>query len=260
MARAIEIDENGKTVLTDGIMFGPKPKRLRQADLKPGDVLIWYSASRSRISSTIREFSGGAYSHIGVYTGKNYSVDAGPEGVTETPVSIANGSYVQVMRKSSLDPTEQAIVVAAARKFKDYRYAWLDAITLPLRRRAYWRRWNPHRSKWDWITGSAWLALFGRCLISLRQRHPPSQKIFCSHVIVETYASIGYFPMKLADSGVFTPNDLAVDSSFTYIGWLSKTNKPIWHPLDPYSPEPVGQRRWRFSLVRILRGTSIGGK
>lgn len=260
MARAIEIDENGKTVLTDGIMFGPKPKRLSLTALKPGDVLIWYSASRSCKISAIREFSGGAYSHIGIYTGNNCSVDAGPEGVTETPISIANGSYLQVMRKSSLNPMDQAIVVAAARKFKTYRYAWLDAITLPLRRRAYWRTWNPYRSNWDWITGSAWLALLGHCLTSLRQRHPPSQKIFCSQVIVEAYASIDYFPMKLAKSGVFTPNDLAVDTSFTYVGWLSNTTQPIWHPLDPYSPEPVSQRQWRFSLARILRGTSTGGK
>ena len=67
--------------------------------------------------------------------------------------------------------------------------------------------------------------------------------------------------MQVVESGVLTPNDLAADNFFTYVGWLSKTNeKPLWHPLDPYSPEPVGQRQWRFSLARILSGTSTGGK
>lgn len=261
MARAIEIDENGKTVLTDGIAFGPLPGRLSPAALNPGDVLVWYSASRSRISSAIREFSGGPYSHVGIYTGNSYSVDAGPKGVYETNVVLSKGSYVQVMRLDCLTSEQQAEVVAAARAFKGYRYAWLDAITLPLRRRAYWQRWNPHRSKWDWVTGRACLTLLGSRLTSLSQRHPPSKKISCSQIIVEAYAAIDYFPQELVEPSIFTPNDLAVDNFFAYKGWLYIPNEdPTWHPLDPYSPEPVDQRKWHFSLIRIFRGTSTGSK
>lgn len=97
MARAIEINENGQTVLTDGIPLDPLPGRLSPAALEPGDVLVWYSASPSRISSAIRELSEGPFSHVGIYTGNKCSVDAGPDGVGETPVVVDEGSYVQVM-------------------------------------------------------------------------------------------------------------------------------------------------------------------
>ena len=259
MPRAIELDENGKMVLTNGIAFGPQPGQLKLANLKRGDILVWYSTSRSRISSVIREFSGGPYSHIGIYTGNALSVDAGPAGVEEMPVGMSADSYAQVMRKSGLTALEQADVVAAARKFIGYRYAWLDAVTLPLRRRFYWRRHGPRR-KMDWVTGRAWLSLLGNCLTWLRRHYPPPKKIFCSQVIVEAYAAIGYFPLELAEEGVFTPNDLAVDTIFVHQGWLCSKSKPTWHPLDPYSPEPVRQRQWRFSVARIFRGTSTGGK
>ena len=253
MTRAIEIDENGKTVLTNGIAIDLPPGRLSLANLKAGDVLVWYSASPSRKISAIREFSEGPFSHVGIYTENGCSIDAGPGVVEETPVVVHDGSYVQVMRKKKLTSKQQAKVVAAGRKFLGYRYAWLDAIALPLRRRAYYRRWNPLRSKWDWITGRAWLALLGSCLIWLRLRFPPSKKIFCSQIIIEAYAAIGYFPEGLVESGIFTPNDLAVDSSFTYSGWLAPTTNSIWHPLDPYSPDPVDERQWRFNLARIFR-------
>jgi hypothetical protein len=260
MARAIEINENGEAILTNAPAHGPLPGRLSLAALKPGDVLFWYTASRNRKISAIREFSRGPFSHVGIYTGNNRSVDAGPEGVKEESISISNESYVHVMRKIHMTPKRQAAVVAAAREFVGYRYAWLDMFMLPFRRRAYWRKWNPRRSKWDWVTERAWLALLGSYLTSLRLRHSPSRKIFCSQIIVEAYAAIGHFPPGLVEAGVFTPNDLAADTFFTYEGWLSTTNAPPWHPLDPYSPEPVGQRQWHFSLARIIRGTSTGSK
>jgi len=248
-------------VLTDGIAFGPLPGQLHLANLQHGDVLVWYSSSQSTLSSLIREISGGPYSHVGIYTDnfRHQSVDAGLGGVTEMPIVLASGEYVQVMRKKGLTVPDQQKVITAARNFIDYPYACLDAITLPLRRRAYWRMYGPRRKR-DWLTGRAWLALFGNCLIWLRSRHPPLKKTFCSQIIVEAYAAIGYFPPKLAQAGVFTPNDLAVDTIFEYQGWLCSNNSPTWHPLDPYSPLPVGQRKWRFSLARILRGTSTGGK
>lgn len=156
-------------------------------------------------------------------------------------------------------------MVAAARKFVGFRYAWLDAITLPLRRRAYYQQWTPRRSKWDWVTGRAWLALLGRCLTSQRRRHPPSTEIFCSQIIVEAYGAIDYFPRELVESGIFTPNDLAVDTYFTYQGWLHIPNQdPTWHPLDPYSPEPVDQRMWPsfflFRLGRMFLGSNTCSK
>lgn len=156
MPRAIELDENGNMVLTNGIAFGPLPGRLTLPNLKLGDVLVWYSTNNSRINSIIREFSAGPYSHVGIYTGNANSVDAGPQGVKEMPVVLPQGSYAHVLRKTQLTAFAQVDLVMAARNFVGYRYAWFDAVTLPLRRRAYWRRFI-HHGKTDWVTGGAWL-------------------------------------------------------------------------------------------------------
>ncbi|RAN48608.1 hypothetical protein RB25_09695 [Herbaspirillum rubrisubalbicans] len=259
MARAIELDDDGNMVLTDGLVFGQLPGRLNTRHLNPGDVLVWYSSSPGRISAFIREFSRGPYSHVGIYLGNGYSIDAGPEGVKEVRLGLDDDEYAQVMRKISLTVEQQEAVVSAARKFIGYRYAWFDAITLPLRRRAYWRRYSLFRKK-GWINGSAWLASIGSYLTWLRRKRPPINKIFCSQLVVEAYSAIDYFPRDLVEEGVFTPNDLAVDNFFNHEGWLCKTSEPVWHLLDLYSPEPVRQRRWRFSIERILRGKSTGGK
>ena len=256
MPRAIEFDEDGKVVLTQGIAFGPLPGQLSLADLKPADVLVWYSSDGSRISSAIREFSGGPYSHVGVYVGDGVSVDAGPAGVQQVCVTdlMADFSYASVMRHESLSEDDREVVVAAAYKFVGCGYAWFDSITLPARRRAYWQR-HAVRRKMDL------LALLGRGLTALRRLRPPSPKnTFCSRMVIEAYAAADYFNDDLVKECVFTPNDLAAECFFMYEGRLFAPRNPTWHPLDPYSPEDVRQRRWRFSLARILRGTSTGGK
>lgn len=63
-------------------------------------------------------------------------MDAGPVGVAENPIVMTGDCYAHVMRKDGLTAQEQAAVVAADRKFVGYRYAWFDATTLPLPRRA----------------------------------------------------------------------------------------------------------------------------
>jgi hypothetical protein len=258
MARAIDLDRNGAIVLTQGLAFGPQPGQLSLADLKPADVLIWYSASRSPIRSAIREFSGGPYSHVGIYVGDGFSVDASLAGVERVLVEdlMADSSYASVMRHDSLTANQQAAVVTAACKSVGRGYAWFDSITLPARRRAYWQRDMPLR-KLDL------LALIGRGLTVHRRLRPPSQKnTFCSRMVVETYtyADADYFHTDDVEECVNTPNDLAAGKFFMYEGWLCDTDKPTWHPLDPNSPEYVRQRRWHFSLARIFRGTSTGGK
>lgn len=252
MARAIDFDENGDVLLTDGVPFGPLPAKLMLADLEVGDVLIWYFPGASRISSAIREFSGGPYSHVGIYIGNGLSVDAGPDGVKESQITMPPGSYAHVLRKANMTSCEKMHVVAAAKRCIGYRYAWFDAITLPLRRLAYWRKFIPRKP-----SSAAIRFLFsalGTSLIFLRKKCPPYKKIFCSQIIVKAYAAMNYFHEDLAEAGVFTPYDLAIQSFFIHEGWLCGVNEPKWHPLDPYSPEPVKQRQWRFSLLRIILG------
>lgn len=248
--RAIELDEKGRTILTDGIAFGPPAPRLQIFDLKMGDVLVWYSSESSRITAAIQEFSRGPYSHSGIYIGNGESVDAGPQGVAEVKVAdlMANFDYARVMRKKSLNGHQQLAVVKAAHSFVGRGYAWFDAIALPARRRAYYQRYSPKR-KFDLV------ALLGRGLTALRRRHPPSsKKTFCSRMVIEAYAAIGHFPQEHCIECAHTPYDLAAETFFHEEGWLSNSATPTWHRLDPYSPKSVSLRKWSFSPSRIIRG------
>jgi hypothetical protein len=56
---AFEIDEKGRTILTNGIALGPPAPQLQIVGLQEGDVLIWYSSERHRTTTAIQEFSGG---------------------------------------------------------------------------------------------------------------------------------------------------------------------------------------------------------
>jgi hypothetical protein len=248
--RAMEPDEKGWSILTDGIEFGPPAPRLQISDLKKGDVLVWYSSKGSRITAAIQEFSRGPYSHSGIYIGNDESVDAGPPGVAVVKVAdlMADFEYARVMRKRSLNGHQQLAVVKAARSFVGRGYAWFDAIALPARRRAYHQRFSPKR-KFDLV------ALLGRGLTALRRRHPPSsEKTFCSRMVIEAYAAIDYFSQEHCIECVYTPYDLAAQNFFQYEGWLSNSATPTWHRLDLYSPNSVSDAKWSVSPSRIIRG------
>lgn len=264
MPRSIEFDEKGKVILTYRETPGVEPGRLSINDLKCGDILVWYFRNSDFISTAIQELSDSPFSHVGIYSGiyvgKHSSIDAGPNGVREDELKLPTDGYVQVMRKKGLTSEERAKVVAAAREFRNYDYATFDALTLPFRRRAYWQRWNPHPNERNGRADGAWLTRLGTRLIALRKRHPPTRKIFCSQMIVEAYSTVVNYGMEIVESGVFTPNDVAADYLFTNVGWLCTTDKPNWHPLDPLSPEPVGQRQWQSDLARILKRLRTGGK
>lgn len=260
MPRTIEFDENGKVILTYREPQGVEPGQLSIKDLKCGDILVWYFRNGDFISTAIQELSDSPFSHVGIYVGNDESVDAGPKGVRVAELELLTDGYVQVMRKKGLTLEERAKVVAAARKFEHYDYATFDAVTLPLRRRAYWRIWNPRRNERIDRANGAWLARLGTRLIALRKRHPLKKKIFCSQMIVEAYSTVINYGREIVESGVFTPNDIAADYLFTNVGWLCATDKPNWHPLDPLSPEPVGQRQWQSDLARIFKRLRTGGK
>mgnify|MGYP000193839461 CR=1 FL=1 len=258
--RAIEIDEYGRTILTNGIAFEPLPGRIEISNLFVGDVLIWYLPDKSKLSSLIREFSGGIFSHVGIYSGRNQSIDAGPEGVFESNLLIPKGAYIHVFRLKTLLPQEENIVIDKSREFIGFSYAKFDAITLPARRMSYHLNLFPYKTRFNIFRWRRWIGFFGKILIILRKKNPPRNKIFCSQIIAEAYGAIQYIPKELVESGVFTPVDLAVNGFARHVGWIANTDNPKWHPFDPYSPEPVINRKWKFSIKRILTGHSSGGK
>lgn len=256
MPRVIEFDTKGRMVLTDGIPFDPPLGPVPLAQLQPGDVLVWYSRNGGRISAAIREFSGGPYSHVGIYVGAGELIDAGPQGVGRVPVTalIAECSYGTVMRYPGLDPQRQSAVVSAACSYVGRGYAWFDAITLPARRRDCWRRWG-------FLRTTSWAARIGAALVAVRRRWPPSsQNTFCSRMVLEAYGAAGVFPPATVEECTLTPLEFAADGTFNCEGWLCREPTPAWHALDPYSPEPVGPRRWQFSVKRLFQGREDGGQ
>ncbi len=247
MARAIEFDEFGRLILTDGIAFGPPLAPICPTGLQAGDVLVWYSSNADWKTKAIQEFSQGPFSHVGIYVGNGCSVDAGPAGVNLVPISdlVANFGYGWVFRKSSMTPQQQLDIVTAAQGNLGRAYAWMDAIALPARRRAFYadmtrmKRWN-------------WMAILGRGLIAWRKRWPPSpKKTFCSRMVIEAFAAIDHFPPEHEIACTHTPFDMAAETFFEPVGWLCNSTPPDWHPFDPYSPKPVTQRMWGLSPMRI---------
>lgn len=160
-------------------------------------------------------------------------MDAGPVGVSVTPVAALTNSfdYGRVMRKpGGLTAQEKAAVVQAAWSFDKRRYAWMDAITLPARRRAYYYQLSGNKK-------FSLAALIGRGLIALRRILPPSsKKTFCSRMVIEAYANIGYLWKEHSLECAFTPYDLAVQGIFDEEGWLCNIANPSWHPFGPMFP------------------------
>ncbi|CAM8631691.1 Permuted papain-like amidase enzyme, YaeF/YiiX, C92 family [Comamonadaceae bacterium] len=246
MTRAIELDEFGRLILTDGIAFGPPLGAIQTKALQNGDVLIWYSSNVNRTTKAIQEFSQGPFSHVGIYVGDGFSVDAGPAGVSLVKINdlIANFDYGWVFRKPNMTSVQQSKVVAAARSNINRAYAWMDAIALPLRRRAFYA-YMTQKKRWNWIT------ILGRTLITWRRFWPPSPKrTFCSRMVIEAYAVIGHFPPDHIFACTHTPFDLAADTFFAPVGWLCNSAAPVWHPFDPYSPKRVTQRTWAPSPIQ----------
>lgn len=247
MARAIELDDLGRLILTDGIAFGPPFAAIHPTGLQKGDVLVWYSSNADWKTKAIQECSQGPFSHVGIYIEDGNSVDAGPDGVSVVPVNnlIADFAYGWVLRRPGLTQQQQLDIAKAAEINVNRAYAWMDAITLPARRRAFYADMTQtHRYNW--------MAILGRCLIAFRKRWPPSpKKTFCSRMVIEAFAAIGYFPTEHSSACTHTPFDLAAETFFEPVGWLCNSASPDWHPFDPYSPQLVTQRKWVFSPMSI---------
>lgn len=218
--RAIDYDEFGNMILVEGIRFLPDPPELAVSDLQLGDVLVWFALGKSSISAAIREASGGPYSHVGIYIGEGSSVDAGPDGVSICRVIELQSdfAYGRVMRYDALGAVREKQVIDAAIYAAELgkSYAWLDAITLPLRRVAFHAR---HQRFWKWPL----LAFPGVLLLAIRRTPDPveARTTFCSRMVLEAYFAAKIFREQHLQECVWTPNDIAVNGDFDYVGWLN---------------------------------------
>lgn len=229
---------NGKTYHSRGLAIGPQPGRIQRTDLEPGDVLVWYATGGNDKDAlthrTIRNFTEGAFSHVGVYVGAGYTVDAGPDGVIKADVAglIQHFELGRVLRYNGLDPQRQDIIVNKANAYVGTAYATLDAIAMPLRRLAFRRieRNEKCRTRQERI---------GKVLIFIRRFiKSPRRKIFCSQLVLEAYGAADIYSKEQVKSAALSPNDFIERSDFEYVGFLSKKAAPDEHPFDLLSSSP----------------------
>jgi len=248
-----DYDSRGNQHLVSGIKIGDYPGRLNISDLLPADVLVWYESQEGKTHDLIRETTQGPYTHTGIYIGDGQSVDAGPQGVACVPVTdlVANFEVGDVMRYCGLNADRRATIVAKARSFVGYQYAWRDAIEMTFRRDYFWRKMWAVNSNLEWTVRGA----IGQRLIEQRmQNGPPHKSIYCSQMVIEAYEAGIIFPNDWVKSGVFSPNDMLVHNIFQYQGFLSMHPVPRYHPLAVNADIPrLTKRAWTGSWLRFAR-------
>lgn len=218
--------------------MGPQAGRIQICDLEEGDVLVWYATGGDekniKIHSGIREFTEGAYSHVGLYVGKGQSVDAGPDGVSKDSVTSLIEAFEvgRVLRFKALGPDRQRVVVKKATSFIGSRYATVDAVGMYFRRLAF-RRIEAH------MKCKTFEERLGKTLIFIRRFiKSPRRKVFCSQLVLEAYGAAEIYDKRQVKSAALSPNDFIERCDFEYVGFLSKTPTPVEHPQDPFSNSP----------------------
>lgn len=244
MPYAVDYDASGQEILVPAITLPlmPFPGRIRVSQLKPGDVLVWFSSTDkwSKTHDLIREFTSGAYSHAGIYVGGGKSIDAGPEGISETCLKdlLKQFEVANVLRWKGVEQQRINAAVLFARGCIGYEYASFDAKMMPLRRRANQRK-IALKKKLRLID------LLGVFLLKWRKFSPPRHATYCSQLIVDSYHAAKFFDNDSASGAFMSPNDLITCHAFSYMGFLSLKHEPKWHEFDVNAPVPrAATRRW----------------
>jgi hypothetical protein len=227
----VDIGETGREVFVPGIVFDQniEQKKLSASDLEPGDVLVWAADKKSpdprRTHYFIRDGSGGAYSHASIYVGVRdgilCTVDAGPDGVHFNWLDDLL-SYFALARvfRTALPPHDLVKVVAAAEGFVGiYSYSMNDVKLLPLRRRVVRTRGVP--GPFLYRLGLSPVNWFGKRALADRKRNVKETQTFCSHLVVQAYAVVGFFPLQDVEEAAISPNDLVISNYFPCIGYIS---------------------------------------
>lgn len=227
----IDVNSSGEEVYVPGLVIGSNSEqtRLSPADLLPGDVLVWVADRNQPVQRKahylIRDGSGGAYSHASIYVGLHggirTTVDAGPAGVDCNPLDelLSYFSVARVFRTALSEEKIDRVVDAALGFIGKYKYSMSDARWLPFRRRVVHTRGvsGPflHRCGLSPVT---WL---GKRALAIRKKQPRDQETFCSHLVVQAYATVNYFQKQHIEEAATSPNDLASGNYFPCVGFIS---------------------------------------
>lgn len=148
---------------------------IREADLRPGDVLV--STERALLSVGIRTMTGSPYSHASIYVGHGQIVDATKPGVTLRNLSDLTGSAtrVGVIRAVGLTKAQQEKIVDTALEARGQSYNVTGLIN-GIRSEA-----DPFYQLYRRLKGGGRYGLAGQVGVGL----------FCSELVIATYKEIG---------------------------------------------------------------------
>jgi hypothetical protein len=262
----LDSDMNGQVVFTPGISIGinPEEHQMPISLLKHGDILIWAHDPTQQVQDTthsiIRDASGGAYSHVGLYVGKRNgspcTIDAGPNGVRVNALAdlLKEFSIARVFR-SELSQEKLSLVVQTAFGFCGKRtYAMGDVKLLPFRRRVVRTRGYVFpRLVLLRLSPIYW---FGKIALLYRRHFPPEGSTYCSQMVIEAYAAAGFFNPDHLEEAAISPNDLAIGNFFRCIGFLTRRTfdgtPPPSYPMDLFAPSAGLREKWDSLIYRIL--------
>lgn len=228
----------------DGLWLGDPPAILGDEELQIGDV--FFCSPHNKKSGVIQQSTAGIYTHCAVYMGNAKVADS----TTRRGVSIStlaefekNYRYIAVTRcpgvwskiNDSADRKHDIrLRTNAIKRYvkicedKAVCYNPLGALLVPFREWLWIKQHSWERdSRLDWL----WFLMLKR---------GGSGAMFCSEFIHRCFIACGYIDKTTELSHVLSPNALAEDGTFDFVGYRSSGGLASVDESDPF----LGGRRY----------------
>ena len=205
----------------DYLFIGTRPRILDSKDLLFGDVLL--SNSNTIPSKIIRHFTEGSYSHSAIYIGNNRIMDVNKNsGIRTINVKkfINECNYIVVTR-IPIPPKYKIKMQSYIKelKKKNYKYNKKGAFL------SFFKEFNTLKN-----------------YFSIKDFHSNEKKLnysnnkiyFCSQLIMDIYTKTGYYDTEYFNPEKWTPNGLAREGFFRFLGYMNKENDLLKIPKNDY--------------------------
>lgn len=222
----------------DGIWYGVQPSILEDAELQIGDV--FFCAPHIKKGGLIQRSTAGIYTHCAIYIGNAQVADSTPRrGVYISSLSKFEKDYRYIAvtrcpgvwattndsesRKRDIKTRKKAINrYVQICKNKAVCYNPLGALLVPFR-------------EWLWIKQQSW-ERNSRLdwLLFLIPKRGGSGAMFCSEFIHRCFIACGYIDKTQEFSHVLSPNALAEDKIFDFVGYRSSRRLDSVEEYDPF--------------------------
>lgn len=199
-----------------GLWLGSAPILLSTSELMAGDVLFCGSLNGKKIGNTIRIATAGEYVHCALYIGQGRVVDVVLSGARSMRIEefIQQYSYVAVTRcpgnEENSDRRHKLMEFGksiSATDAKRVRYNFIGAGLVIFRELSDLKK----------------LDFLWQKRIQPQPIRKPVERMFCSELVINAYINCGYISQNdlFIQSGRRTPNGLAEENIFDFIGYMS---------------------------------------